>query len=706
MRVIWLSVMGLTAVCSFGGVIQSNVLLNPGFELGSNDVPSSWTTLGNAWRQGSPSHSGTNAGKLFGNWSETTNFSYFYQIVPASRGQVWSGTAWAYNPGGDEMRGENRAYVTIGFLDSAFQGVLYCPSPKQLIATSPTNQWIPLSVSARAPWNAAYATFILAFMQVTNAGGSARFDDCAFGLSATTTVHFANRDWAVFDWSWDWVNRTNTIVCSTNCVSVDSNGWLHVSIRKDDGHWWCGQLETIDWMGYGEYAWTVEAPLDRLESNSILGLFAFDEPRGPTNYEIDIEVSRSLVGGGASNLLYTVQPWYVPENGYQTPLALTNTETTHRFQWTPGEAHWLSYYGHGRGPVQSNEILAERVYVSTNVQAPPAHGEINLWLCEGLAPAGTQYLDVVVKDFRFTPYSGDLVADDFNDGARSNVWNEFGYSDHTIEETNGCLRVRPGLSWETAGYMTAHELGWDPGGMEYTFSALLKTIRVETARSGDDMAAILSFCSENNNGWMATNALTLEGLYDADSDALTLILFSKVLSSGEWGRTNFAGTVTNASQCFAAGGIDLAVTLAKESYTLTVRGANGQPVSMQPDAGALTGPHGLNWRLHRGCWEIGAWNDDPARGSVCWDRTSIRVGPPTDPPFRAELCATSEAATLSWSSAFFRTYSVLKSTNLLHGFAPFATNLPSAPPLNLLTDALNSAGATFYRVKSSPDALP
>ena len=69
--------------------IQSNVLQNPGFELGAGDVPSGWTRSSvNASRQGFPVHSGTYAGKLFGNWSTTTNFSYFYQTFPASRGQV------------------------------------------------------------------------------------------------------------------------------------------------------------------------------------------------------------------------------------------------------------------------------------------------------------------------------------------------------------------------------------------------------------------------------------------------------------------------------------------------------------------------------------------------------------------------------------------------------------------------------------------
>ena len=691
--------------CSANCGILSNVLVNPGFELGTSDVPSGWTPWGNAWRQGLPSHSGTNAGKLFGNWSATTNFSYFYQTFPASRGQVWSGTAWAFNSSDDLMRGANRAYLTIGFFDAGHTGILFCASPKQLIGTSPTNQWIPISASARAPWNTAYASFILNFMQVSNESGSARFDDCEFGLATTSMVRFANRDWIVYDWSWDWVNRTNMTIFSTNRVSVDSNGWLHLSIREENGHWWCAELESVDWLGYGEYAWSVEGPLDRLESNTILGLFCFDEPRGETHYEIDIEISRSLIGGYENNLLYTVQPWYIWENGYQTPLVLTNTETTHRFQWTPGKAHWQGYYGHDREPIDSSHLFAERVYESDNVPVPPARCEINFWLCEGLAPPDTQYLDVVIKDFRFKPFEGVLLHDDFDDGSRSNIWSELGWSSHEIEETDGCLRVRPGLGWETAGYMTGRKMGWGESVLEYTFSALLKTVRVDEAQSGDDIAAILSFCSETNNAWWATNALTLESLYDSDNDCLTLIFFTKDRLPQTWGRTNFIGTVTNATRYFAEGGVDLRLTLNKDSYKLAACRTNGVPVAMSVDSGSLTGLHGLSWRLDRGYWQIGAWNADPARGSVFWDRTDIRVDAPRESPFRVDLQAAGDGSELSWSSCFYRTYSVMTSTNLSQGFSPYATNISPVPPLNLYTDLLNSAGAVFYRIGSSADVL-
>lgn len=110
--------------------------------------------------------------------------------------------------------------------------------------------------------------------------------------------------------------------------------------------------------------------------------------------------------------------------------------------------------------------------------------------------------------------------------------------------------------------------------------------------------------------------------------------------------------------------------------------------------------------MDHGHWEIGAWNNDPACGSVFWDRTEIRADPPSERSVALELKATGEVASLSWPGAFYRAYSVMKSTNVGQGFSPHATNIYSGPPLSLFTDALNSPGAVFSRIESSADVLP
>ena len=54
---------------------------------------------------------------------------------------------------------------------------------------------------------------------------------------------------------------------------------------------------------------------------------------------------------------------------------------------------------------------------------------------------------------------------------------------------------------------------------------------------------------------------------------------------------------------------------------------------------------------------------------------------------------------LNWNSGTGYTYRVLRSTNLLNGFAPYATNLPATPPLNTFTGIQDSTAADFYCVE-------
>jgi hypothetical protein len=56
---------------------------------------------------------------------------------------------------------------------------------------------------------------------------------------------------------------------------------------------------------------------------------------------------------------------------------------------------------------------------------------------------------------------------------------------------------------------------------------------------------------------------------------------------------------------------------------------------------------------------------------------------------------------LRWRSVPGRVYNVDRSTNLVQGFVPWATNLPATPPVNVVTDALNSVKG-MYRVTTAP----
>src|SRR5215467_1756592 len=78
-------------------------------------------------------------------------------------------------------------------------------------------------------------------------------------------------------------------------VSVDANGYLHLSITKKDGKWTAAELFTVENLGFGTYQWVVEGDVWNMDPVTVLGLF----PYGPTHgigkdamNEIDIEFSQ------------------------------------------------------------------------------------------------------------------------------------------------------------------------------------------------------------------------------------------------------------------------------------------------------------------------------------------------------------------------------------------------------------------------------
>jgi hypothetical protein len=82
---------------------------------------------------------------------------------------------------------------------------------------------------------------------------------------------------------------------SPSNVSVDANGYLHLSITKNGETWTAAELFTVDHLGFGTYQWVVEGNVWDMDPVTVLGLF----PYGPTHgigtdatNEIDIEFSK------------------------------------------------------------------------------------------------------------------------------------------------------------------------------------------------------------------------------------------------------------------------------------------------------------------------------------------------------------------------------------------------------------------------------
>ena len=192
-----------------------------------------------------------------------------------------------------------------------------------------------------------------------------------------------------------------------NNVWLDSTTNLHLKISSHDGKWSCSEITMRKRLGFGRYRFQTIGQLDRLDDNVVLGLFNY--PTGDVGsdgtHEIDIEFAR---WGNAKNPMgnYTVWP---AEKGLRQmsksfPFTLTDDTSTHFFTWSPTEIRFVSTQGHrndGKEEFGTWVYAPEEAPRHISQQPMPIH--INLWLFKGLPPKNGQEVEVIIRDFKFTP---------------------------------------------------------------------------------------------------------------------------------------------------------------------------------------------------------------------------------------------------------------------------------------------------------------
>jgi hypothetical protein len=185
-------------------------------------------------------------------------------------------------------------------------------------------------------------------------------------------------------------------------VRVDSLGFLHMAIRRDlvSGNWYSSEVTTEQSFGFGEYVFSVEGPIDRMDRNVVLGLFNYSGNDGLD--EMDIEFAR-WGNDRYPNLNYTI--WPADKNAknysYTRECRLTSFLTTHRFRRTPDSVFLSSYAGI---PPDGSEPIARASCgipgQSVSRLRMPVH--INLWLFNGHPPADGKEVELIIRAFRYT----------------------------------------------------------------------------------------------------------------------------------------------------------------------------------------------------------------------------------------------------------------------------------------------------------------
>ena len=209
-------------------------------------------------------------------------------------------------------------------------------------------------------------------------------------------------------YTWNIKNATSPVGPGPNLFSdsgknvwVDSGGRLHLAITYARGKWYCAEVVLAQSLGYGNYRFYLDSPVDNLDPNVVLGLFTWDDLPDYNHRELDIEFARW--GNAANrNAQYTVQPYNVAGNQYVFVEPAGLTQSTHAFDWQSASVLFQSWAGVVAYPPAVAPFAS---FNYTNVPGIPLPGgenaRMNLWLFNGKAPTNRTPVEVIVSRFEY-----------------------------------------------------------------------------------------------------------------------------------------------------------------------------------------------------------------------------------------------------------------------------------------------------------------
>lgn len=214
------------------------------------------------------------------------------------------------------------------------------------------------------------------------------------------TIHFSGYDWTVKSST----NRVgpgpNYFSDSADNVEVDGRGRLHLKISRREGRWTCAEIISKRSFGYGTYRFYLDASVDSLDSQVVLGMFTWSNDPAYKHREIDIEISR---WGKANNKngQFVVQPSTRPQNivRYQIPTGLAGS--THIFTWKSESVSFQAIEGQLNTAPDSRSIIQQHTFTQNIPRAGDENARINFWLWAGKGPTDDKDVEVIISKFEF-----------------------------------------------------------------------------------------------------------------------------------------------------------------------------------------------------------------------------------------------------------------------------------------------------------------
>jgi hypothetical protein len=172
-------------------------LINPGFEVdnasgGDVNGATGWSGFNANFTTISQAHSGTQSLKVFGPFFQFGGAGVS-QNQPAIPGTSYTASGFALTPTGDSINGTNFAVLQLQFYDATNTQVGTTIESPHVTASSPLDQWIPLSATGVAPLTAVTARIVWVHVQLNNpvTGGAVFFDDADLGVTVPEPASLA-----------------------------------------------------------------------------------------------------------------------------------------------------------------------------------------------------------------------------------------------------------------------------------------------------------------------------------------------------------------------------------------------------------------------------------------------------------------------------------------------------------------------------------
>lgn len=217
-------------------------------------------------------------------------------------------------------------------------------------------------------------------------------------------IQFSGYQWKVKSSSGPVGPGPNYFSDSSDNVTVDRNGRLHLRITQHGGHWYCAEVISTRSFGYGTYRFYVDNNIDNIDPRVVLGMFTWSDTPAYHHREIDIEISR---WGDTNNKngQFVVQPYTHAINivRYQIPIGLNRS--THSFRWQSDTVFCESLKGFFRGQAEKGSIIQQHAFTQDIPEAGDENARINLWLLNGDPPMDSNEVELVISRFEFEPAS-------------------------------------------------------------------------------------------------------------------------------------------------------------------------------------------------------------------------------------------------------------------------------------------------------------